>query len=86
MFICGVVVFSMVMGRLSYMVENIDTLNGDQDDDDELEQFFVLLKKFNNNQSISAELQSQIQTFMKDKWKYDKNNFLITNQDKMLMS
>ena len=33
----GVIVFSMVMGQLSYMVENIDTLNGEQDDDDELE-------------------------------------------------
>lgn len=49
MFISGVAVFSIVMGRLSYMVENIDTLNGDHDDDDLLDSFFVLLKKFNNN-------------------------------------
>lgn len=37
MFISGVAAFSMVMGQLSYMVANIDTLNGDQDDDNLLE-------------------------------------------------
>ena len=34
MLLSGVAVFSMVMGQLSYMVANIDTLNGDQDNDE----------------------------------------------------
>ena len=49
MLLSGVAVFSLVMGQLSFMVTNMDKLNGDQEDDDQLEQFFVLLKKFNNN-------------------------------------
>ena len=77
MLLSGVAVFSMVMSQLSFMVANMDMLNGEQEDDDQLESFFVLLKKFNNNQAINAELQSQILVFMKDKWKNDKNNFLI---------
>lgn len=49
MLLTGVAVFSLVMGQLSFMVTNMDMLNGDQEEDDQLEQFFVLLKKFNNN-------------------------------------
>ena len=37
MLLCGVAVFSMVMGQLSFMVANMDILNGDQEDDDQLE-------------------------------------------------
>ena len=37
MLLSGVAVFSMVMGQLSFMVANMDILNGDQEDDDQLE-------------------------------------------------
>ena len=86
MLLSGVAVFSMVMGQLSFMVANMDILNGDQEDDDQLESFFVLLKKFNNNKAIYSVLQSQIRAFMKDKWRNDKNNFIINIEDQNLLS
>ena len=86
MLLGGVSIFSYMLGELRWMVENIQVLNGeDLGCNEEMEEFFLLLKKFNKGQHIPEELQSQIRQLMNDKYKYDKNNFLITNSDRMLL-
>ena len=49
MLLGGVSCFSFVLNELSYMISNLKILNGEIEYKDELEQFFVMLRKFNYN-------------------------------------
>jgi len=49
----GVSMFSLIMGELGFMITNFQELNGDSSDNQELENFFVLLKKFNKGYPIN---------------------------------
>ena len=44
-----------------------------------------MLSKFNYKQQLDEELLNKIRIFMNDKWAYDKNNFLITQNDRSLL-
>lgn len=81
MLLGGVSCFSYVLNELSFMISNIQYLNGEIEYKDELEQFFIMLQKFNNGHPLKSELQSRISDFMDEKWSCDKNNFLVTNND-----
>ena len=85
MLLGGVTCFSYVLNELSYMMSNIKFLNGEFNDKEELEKFFVMLQKFNDGQLINHELQTRVAEFMGEKWSCDKNNFLITDHDQMLL-
>ena len=63
------------------MITNIKSLNGEIEYKEELEQFFVMLQKFNNNQKMDLDRQTRISEFMVEKWSCDKNNFLVTDHD-----
>ena len=81
MLLGGVTCFSYVLNELSYMMSNIKFLNGEFNDKEGLENFFVMLQKFNDGQLINHELQTRVAEFMDEKWSCDKNNFLITDHD-----
>lgn len=86
MLLGGVTIFSYFLSELQFMIQNFEFLNGDIEYKDELETFFVMLKKFNFGQQLDEEMLAKIRIFMNDKWAYDKNNFLITENDKSLLN
>ena len=55
MLLGGVSCFSFVLNELSFMITNIKSLNGEIEYKEELEQFFVMLQKFNNNQKMDLD-------------------------------
>ena len=81
----GVIMFSYILGELRFLISNIDSLNGEIEYNDELDNFFLLLTKFNYGNQIDIELQNLIRNFMNLKWKNDKNSFLKTEQDQNLL-
>ena len=43
----GVIMFSYILGELRFLISNIDSLNGEIEYNDELDNFLLLLTKFN---------------------------------------
>ena len=56
MLLGGVSCFSLVLNELSYMISNIKFLNGEIEYKDELEQFFIMLSKFNFGAPMDFDL------------------------------
>lgn len=48
----GVTVFSFIMMKLSDMIFNFNIMNGESQDNQQIEDFFILLKKFNHGYPI----------------------------------
>ena len=46
----GVLMMSYVLSSLRFMIKNIDKLNGEFEERDELENFFIMLEMFNHGQ------------------------------------
>ena len=86
MLLAGVSVFSLVLGELRYMMTNLKNSDGDIDEKEKLEMFFLLLQKFNYGRQLNLQLQSDIRAYMDYKWNNDKNNFLLTEEDKGLLA
>lgn len=85
MLLGGVTIFSYFLSELQFMIQNFEFLNGDIEYKEELESFFVMLSKFNYKQQLDEEMLNNIRVFMNNKWAYDKNNFLITENDRSLL-
>ena len=83
--ISGVLIMSYVLSELRFMMSNFLQFNGNIESNDELEDFFLLLTKFNDGNQINNEIQTQIRIFMNYKWSNDKNCFLVTDEDKMML-
>ena len=49
----GVAIFSYIMSKLATMMINFNNFNGDSEDNEVIDKFFTLLKKFNGGFSIS---------------------------------
>lgn len=56
----GVAVFSSIMEIFIKILKQFDELKKDINDDDALEQFFSMMKKFNNNCELNLELKNKI--------------------------
>jgi len=82
----GVAIFSYIMGELLTMLVKFKNLNINFGQDEELERFFLLLKKYNYGQSLDGKLQNKIQIFLNFKWMNDRNNFLVDEQDKKIFN
>ena len=85
MLVSGITLFSYVLSELRYMIKNFKYLNCDLEQNEKLEEFFIMLEKFNQGQRINTEWQNKVRKFMKVKWNGDKNNFLLTAEDCMLL-
>ena len=53
MLLAGVSVFSLVLGELRYMMTNLKNSDGDIDEKEKLEMFFLLLQKFNYGRQLN---------------------------------
>ena len=61
MLLFGVAIFSFVMGKFIEMIEKVQEFDAVLDKSDQLSQFFGVLKKFNNNTPINANLKNEIE-------------------------
>lgn len=72
-FICGVSIFSYIMGNLIEIIQSIGNLAGEIEEDEKLSLFISLLDRFNNYSPIEQSFKKEIQTFFNYKWESDKN-------------
>ena len=82
----GIMLFSYVLGELRFMMKRIRIMDSEIENIEQLERFFTLLRKFNYGNQISSNLQLVIREFLFKKWTYDKNNFLQTELDNIMMN
>lgn len=54
--ISGVLIMSYVLSELRFMMSNFFQFNGNIESNDELEDFFLLLTKFNDGNQINNEI------------------------------
>lgn len=85
-FLSGVALFSFIIGELEWMIGKFLKLDSEVDQQDELEMFFTMLRMFNNGNHIEGNLKQRIENFLGFKWINDKNNYLITEEDRYLFS
>ena len=69
----GVAIFSYMMGIFIEILNNYQRLNADLDDGDNLNRFFGLLIKFNEDIPISDELKLKMENYFSYKWSFDRN-------------
>ena len=83
MLLFGVAIFSYIMGELLIMINQINSLDHEiaEDDEADLENFFTLLRMFNDGNKINMKVQDKIRTFLEYKWINDKNKFMIDVRD-----
>lgn len=81
-----IAVFSVIVDELGNSMHNLSALYGDIDGKEGLEQFFDVIKVFNNGQQLNKEIQNNIIDFLDKKNINDKNGFLQTDQDRMLLA
>ena len=69
----GVAIFSYINGNFITVLMEFQALNEDLGEDEQLEMFFYLLKRFNGDKHVNQEMRDRFDEFFKYKWNYDKN-------------
>jgi hypothetical protein len=83
----GGAVFATMSGLLIDAIMHLNKFDQEFDDGDELNKFFDTLKRnFNGGVDIKLKLRLEITEFLDDRWKNNKTNFLVNEEDQMLMS
>ena len=83
--LAGVTVFSYIMMKLADTIINFNTMNGESMENQGIEDFFTLLKKFNFGFPINQATQQEIREFINIRNNYDRLNFLKTELDVTLL-
>ena len=76
--LCGVAMFSYLMGNFINILGIYQTLNEDLDDGDTLAKFFGMMTHFNEGESIDFRLKKKIEAHFDYVWNYDKNQAVKT--------
>lgn len=79
----GVAIFSYCMGIFIEILDSFINFNSSIEDNeaDDLSQFFSCLKNMNGDLPINHELKSRIERFFAFSWNYDKNMAVKTPED-----
>ena len=67
------------------MTTKILSIFTQETDDEKLEIFFLLMKTYNNRQKLDRPIIDDITDFLKFKWDNDKNNFLESEEDHIIL-
>lgn len=70
-FICGVSIFSYILGIFIEILNEITAFNADLDDGDKLTGFFKLMKRFNGDKPINHNLVKRIENHFDYMWNND---------------
>jgi Na+-transporting NADH:ubiquinone oxidoreductase subunit NqrC len=73
MLVFGVSIFSFIMNEFVNMITVIQNFQSDFDESDNLNKFFGVLEKYNNNHPINLDLKRKIESHFNYKWKSDKS-------------
>ena len=71
--LAGVATFSIILGNFIDILNEFKAMNEDLGDGDQLEMFFMVLKRFNGGKDLSQDFIERIEEFFDYKWCYDKN-------------
>jgi hypothetical protein len=82
----GVTVFGYIMGNFTDIIGQMSEINTSFNDDENLTKFFSTLKKFNHNKDIKLEFAEEIEDFFQFKWKFDRNQAIIEDQDRKMLA
>mmetsp|Transcript_4465 Transcript_4465/g.6635 ORF Transcript_4465/g.6635 Transcript_4465/m.6635 type:complete len:123 (+) Transcript_4465:3333-3701(+) len=85
MLMAGVAIFSSIMTVLIDVLGKYLKLDQDYDDSKELEKFFHLLRKFNDNQMINLDIRKEITAFLEHRWSNDRNNCIQSEYEQYLL-
>ena len=81
MLLCGVAVFSYIMGNFISILDSYMTYNKDLEEGSLLSRFFGTLLEFNNKEPINQAMKTKIEAFFDYRWKNDKNAAFEQQQD-----
>lgn len=79
--LCGVMIFSTIMGGFVDIISEFKTLGDDLNDGYRLNQFFDVFYHFNGKKPINAEVKKQIEDHFDHKWQTDINVAFATPSD-----
>ena len=78
-------IFSYIMGNFIAMIESYKALNKDIGEDDELAQFFSLMKRYNKNKEIKPELRKKIEEYFQFRWVENRMSAIDDDHEKALL-
>ena len=79
--LAAVLVFSVVMSELDEVLRTQLSLSQDITDDEGLQQFMNLLRRFNYDNEINPAFRKEMFDYFRFKWSTDRNQALITPED-----
>ena len=82
---CGYITFSLLQGQLHDMISILDSIDNDFEDSVSLQKFIGQLRRFNNGMKLKDDIEDNIKDFFHYKWENDKNIFLLTEKEQMIM-
>lgn len=80
----GVMVFQYVLGKYQEVLMAQWKFTQDIEDDEGLQSFFMLLKRFNNNNDINSKFRDDMKAYFSIKWKTDTNSAILTDTDQAI--
>ena len=72
----GVMIFAVIMGKYSDIIEKIKTFQDDADESDGLSKFFSILSRYNNYKPYPEKLRSKFDAYFEHRWETHKNALL----------
>ena len=85
MLLWGVMIFSVIMGEYSELLEKFKAREADFNDGDALVQFFNVIKRFNRDEAMSAEKIKKLEDYFYYRWDKDKNLAFDDEEDTKLL-
>jgi hypothetical protein len=81
MMLFAATICSYCMGELMLMIEKVRNLNNDFSSEDKLDNFFILLRKYNYGNPLPKELNLEIVDHLKFIWNNDRISCLRLEED-----
>jgi hypothetical protein len=73
MIFMGVLIFSYIMNEYNSLIDQYNASQQEYDEGDQLKLFFVVMKHFNENESIDYTIQTKIEDYFIHRWRNYKN-------------
>ena len=85
MIFMGVLIFSYIMNEYNSLIDQYNASQQEYDEGDQLKLFFVVMKHFNENESIDYTIQTKIEDYFIHRWRNYKNMAFQSIDDKEML-
>jgi len=86
-FVAGVAIFSYILSQLIQIVNSVKDYGAGFESEDQLNQFFNLIKYFNSGRDFDIELRKRFEDYFTHKWSNDHNQATVYDfKDKVIMN